>query len=95
MRKEKVHLVHFLFFSQNLFGSEMHQEGEKKNTKKKKQKTKIPSPVPAGGCTEIRTENRQQTGKMRISTIVAVVLSSGNWDCCPGIACHEPLAPKS
>lgn len=73
----------------------MHQDGGKKPPKRKKQKTKLPSPVPAGGCAETRTENRQQTGKMRISTVVSVVLSSGNWNCCPGIACHEPLAPKS
>ena len=54
-----------------------------------------PQAVSAGGCAETRTENRQQTGKIRISTVVAVVLSSETWVCYPEIACHELLAPKS
>lgn len=73
----------------------MRGRGGGETPKRRKQKTKLPSPIPARGCAETRTENKQQTSKMRISTVVAVVLRSGNWDCCPGIACHEPLAPKS
>lgn len=54
-----------------------------------------PQLVPAGGCAEIRTENRQQRGKVRITTAVAIVLSPNNWDCYPEIACHGPLAQMS
>lgn len=82
--------MYFLFFSQNLWIRDTSRGG-------KKTKNKVPPPqaVPAGGCAEARTENRQQTGKIRISTVVAVVLSSDTWVCYPEIACHEPLAPKS
>lgn len=62
--------------------------------KKKKKKKLGPQLVPAGGCAETRTENRQQNGKIRLTT-VATALSSDNWGCCPGIACHEPLVQKT
>lgn len=40
------------------------------------------------------TKNRQHIGKIRLTTVVEIVLSSDNWECCPEIACHDPLAQK-
>lgn len=89
-KKGKKSTWYIFYSSVKIFGSGMHEVGQNRKNEKFG-----PPACLARGCAETKTENWQHTGKIRPTTVVAHVLTSDNWDCCPEIACHEPLAQKS